>query len=189
VLEHPAVGAVGQQVQPAANLQVVAGQAAVAAQQLHGQHVAMKGAPGRGAAREGMAAVGEQLQQHGLANQVVGIEVGLGAQGQHVHVEGLVGFGCQGLVHAHALGHQHLVAQGRVQAQQPGVLVDACAQQLVEQRLDRGVRSAAHGVLDARKVGHACVPGECGGVWADAGLRETGPTLTQLEPRVRAFPS
>jgi len=54
-------------------LQAVARVAAIGAQQLEGQHVAVEGA------QLGAALGCEQLQQHGLADQVCGLDAGAGA--------------------------------------------------------------------------------------------------------------
>ena len=85
-------------------------------------------------AQRGAALRGEQLQQHGLAEQVGRLQVGVAAQGQQFDaVRRAAADGADGLRDLGALGHQHVGAQGRVQAQQARVLARAQGRQVGQQ--------------------------------------------------------
>ena len=126
VLEHPGVLPVAEEGEPGLDRQPVAGEAAVAAEQLGLCDVAVP------RPQLGSALLGEQFQPHRLAEQALQFDVRVGGQGVHddagVGLAGFIGFtGFTGarpdrLVDNRPLGEQNVGAERGVELEQALVL-------------------------------------------------------------------
>ena len=101
---------------------------------------------------------GEQLQQHGLADEVERCDVGTGAERQQI--DGEARFGNVGMLWADVLRdlcffcQQHIQPQGGVQAQHAGVLIGAERAEFGQQAVKQFAGRVLQRSLDAGKVGH-----------------------------------